>query len=195
MKLSKNTLIVFAMLVLVAALYRLIPVRPAGFAPQMALALFGGAMIRDKKWAFTLPLLSLFLSDLLYQGMYIAGVTNIEGFYAGQWMVYGCFMLITLFGFLLKKVNVTNTAVFSVSGSLIFFVVTNFLVWAGGGGYSRPKTFDGLMMCYADALAFYRDGGLINGFAGNFIIGELFFTVLLFGGYYLVQKSTSLSRA
>lgn len=195
MKLSKNTLIVFAMLVLVAALYRLIPVRPAGFAPQMALALFGGAMIRDKKWAFTLPLLSLFLSDLLFQGLYIAGLTNIEGFYAGQWMVYGCFMLITLFGFLLKKVNFTNTAVFSVSGSLIFFVVTNFLVWAGGGGYSRPKTFDGLMMCYADALAFYRDGGLINGFAGNFIIGELFFTVLLFGGYYLVQKSSSLSRA
>lgn len=195
MKLSKNTLIVFAMLVLVAALYRLIPVRPAGFAPQMALALFGGAMIRDKKWAITLPLLSLFLSDLLFQGLYIAGLTNIEGFYAGQWMVYGCFMLITLFGFLLKKVNFTNTAVFSVSGSLIFFVVTNFLVWAGGGGYSRPKTFDGLMMCYADALAFYRDGGLINGFAGNFIIGELFFTVLLFGGYYLVQKSSSLSRA
>lgn len=195
MKFSKNTLIVFAMLVLVAALYRLIPVRPAGFAPQMALALFGGAMIKDKKWAFTLPLLSLFISDLLYQGLYMAGITNIEGFYGGQWMVYGCFMLITLFGFFMKKVNFTNTVVFSVSGSLIFFLVTNFLVWAGGGGYSRPKTFDGLMMCYADALAFYRDGGLINGFAGNFIIGELFFTLLLFGGYYLVQRSTSLSRA
>ncbi len=195
MKFSKNTLIAFAMLVLVAALYRLIPFRPAGFAPQMALALFGGAMIKDKKWAFALPVISLLISDLFYQGLFAAGFTDIAGFYQGQWMVYGCFMLITVFGFLLKKINFTNTTLFSIGGSLIFFLVSNFLVWAGGGGYSRPKTFDGLVMCYGDALAFYRDGGLIHGFAGNFIIGELFFTALLFGGYYLVQRSSRLAKA
>lgn len=195
MKISKNTLIAFALLIVVAALYRLIPVRPAGFAPQMALALFGGAIIKDKKLAFALPLISLFISDLLFQVLYMSGLTPIQGFYDGQFFVYGTFMLITVFGFLLKKVNLTNTTIFSISGSLIFFVVSNFLVWIGGGGFNRPKTFDGLMMCYADALAFYRDGGLVNGFAGNFIIGELFFTLILFGAYYLLHRPAEMARA
>ena len=55
MKLSKNTVIVFVILIVVAAIYRVFPGRPAGFTPQMALALFGGAMIMEKKWAFLLP--------------------------------------------------------------------------------------------------------------------------------------------
>jgi len=105
MKLSKNTIIVFVILIVVAAIYRVFPDRPAGFTPQMALALFGGAMITEKKWAFLLPLISLFLSDLLYQGLFAAGVTDIPGFYEGQLMVYTCFMLVTLFGFLMKNIN------------------------------------------------------------------------------------------
>ena len=189
MKVSKNTILSFALLILVASLYRIIPVRPAGFAPQMALALFGGAMISDKKWALSLPLLSLFLSDFFYQVLYAFGFTSTPGFYEGQLMVYGCFLLITLFSFLMKKVNFKNIALFSVSGSLIFFLTTNFLVWIGGGGFNRPKTFEGLMMCYADAIAYYRDGGLIHGFAGNFILGDLIFTAILFGGYFIAARS------
>jgi hypothetical protein len=195
MKVSKNTILSFALLILVASLYRIIPVRPAGFAPQMALALFGGAMISDKKWALSLPLLSLFLSDFFYQVLYAFGFTSTPGFYEGQLIVYGCFLLITIFSFLMKKVDFKNITLFSISGSLIFFIATNFLVWIGGGGFNRPKTFEGLMMCYADALAFYRDGGLIHGFAGNFILGDLIFTAILFGGYFIAQRSFTTAKA
>lgn len=191
MKLSKNTLFALALLVIVAALYRIIPMRPAGFAPQMALALFGGSIIADKKWAFALAVFSLFLSDILYQLLFISGLTNIQGFYEGQWQVYFCFILITLFGFLLRKFNVRNIVGFSVAGSLIFFTISNFLVWIGGGGFARPKTFAGLIQCYTDALVFYRDGGLIQGFAGNFILGDLIFTAILFGGFFLVKNLSS----
>lgn len=191
MKFSRNTLIAFLLLIVVAALYRIIPGRPVGFAPQMALALFGGAMIKDKKWAVILPLLSLLISDLLYQGLYQFGMSPIQGFYEGQWQVYLLFVGITVFGFLMKKVNVRNIAIFSVSGSLLFFVVSNFMVWIGGGGFQRPKTFAGLMQCYTDALIFYRDGGLIHGFAGNFILGDLIFTTILFGGFYLLKNAFS----
>src|SRR6478736_3016121 len=104
MKLSKNTVIVFIILIVVAAIYRVFPERPFGFAPQMALALFGGAMISEKKWAFLLPIMSLFISDLLYQGLYGAGVTSIPGFYEGQLWVYVSFLLVTVFGFLMKNV-------------------------------------------------------------------------------------------
>ena len=190
MKLSKNTVIVFIILIVVAAIYRVFPGRPAGFTPQMALALFGGAMIMEKKWAFLLPLVSLFLSDLLYQGLYAAGLTDIPGFYGGQVLVYVSFILVTLFGFLMKNINWKSIVGFSFSGSLIFFLSSNFFVWLGGGGLNRPKTFEGLMMCYGDALAFYRDYGVIHGFAGNFVLGDLFFTGLLFGTYILAKKTT-----
>ncbi len=192
MKLNKTLLWTFIAMVLVAAVYRAIPGRPFGFAPQMALALFGGAMIRDKKWAFALPLFSLFISDLIYHLLFITGVTDIQGLYAYQIPMYLCYIAITLFGFLMKRVNFLNVAFFGTAGSVIFFLLSNLLVLIGGFGFARPKTFEGLMLCYQDALVFYRDYGVINGFYGNVLIGDLFFTALIFGGYYLVQKTLHL---
>jgi len=188
MKLNKSLLWAFLIMVVVAALYRIIPNRPAGFAPQMALALFGGSMIKDKKWAFALPLFSLFISDLLYHVLYISGLSTIPGLYAYQIPMYLCFIAITVFGFLLKKITVINVAIFGTLGSILFFLLSNLFVLIGGFGFVRPKTFNGLMLCYNDALLFYRDGGVIPGFYGNVIIGDLFFTAIVFGGYYLVKK-------
>ncbi|RYZ32539.1 MAG: hypothetical protein EOP49_37385, partial [Sphingobacteriales bacterium] len=132
MKLNKSLLWTFVIMVVVAALYRIVPDRPAGFAPQMALALFGGAVIKDKKWAFALPLFSLFISDLLYQGLYVAGLTNIQGLYAYQIPMYACFMVVTLFGFLLKKINFRNVAIFGTLGSILFFLLSNLFVLISG---------------------------------------------------------------
>jgi ABC-type microcin C transport system permease subunit YejB len=70
MKLNRSFVWAFVLLVLVAALYRLMPNRPLGFAPQIAMALFGGAMIKDRKWAISLPLLSMLISDILFQVLY-----------------------------------------------------------------------------------------------------------------------------
>lgn len=188
MKFTKSTLLSFLLLIVVASLYRVWEGRPFGFAPQIAMAIFGGAMIRDKKLAFVLPLLSMLISDLLYQVLYINGVTTIQGFYAGQWVNYILFAGLTVFGFLMKKINLRNVLGFSIGGSLLYFIISNFTVWIGGGGLGRPLSFEGLLLCYGDALAFYRDYGLVNGFAGNFIFGDLFFSGILFGSYYLLNK-------
>lgn len=188
MKFTKNTLLSFLLLIVVASLYRVWEGRPFGFAPQIAMAIFGGAMIRDKKLAFLLPLLSMLISDLLYQVLYINGITTIQGFYAGQWVNYILFAGLTVFGFLMKKINLRNVLGFSIGGSLLYFLISNFTVWIGGGGLGRPLSFEGLLLCYGDALAFYRDYGLVNGFAGNFIFGDLFFSGILFGSYYLLNK-------
>ena len=189
MKLNKSLLLAFVLLLLSASLYRAWPGRPYGFAPQMAMALFAGAVIKDKKWAFILPLLSMLISDVLYQLLYINGLTEIKGFYTGQWTNYLVIAGITLFGFLLKKINVLKVAAFSITGSILFFLASNFTVWLGGGGLGRPKTFDGLMLCYYDGLAFLRDYGLIKGFYGNLFIGDLFFCTILFGSYYIIKKT------
>ena len=43
----------------------------------------------------------------------------------------------------------------TVFASLIFFVITNFAVWLVWDFY--PKTFDGLILCYAAGLPFLRN--------------------------------------
>jgi uncharacterized membrane protein YhhN len=178
MKLTKNFLPVFILLIVAAALYRVIPGRPWGFAPHIAMALFGGAVIKDKKWAFALPIFSLFLSDLLYQGLYAQGLTDTPGFYEGQWVNYLLFVVVTCIGFFMKNINVGNIISFSFLSPAVFFLLSNFAVWIGGGGWQRPKTFEGLMMCYSDGLPFFRGA----------LLATLVFGAVFFSAYYLLRK-------
>ena len=188
MKPNRSILIIFLLSLVAATLYRLIPDRPEGFAPQMAMALLGGAIIKDKKWAFILPVLSLFISDLGYYFLNNAGLTTKLGFYDGQWVIYLAFVIITCFGFLMKKVNMLNVALFSIAGSVFFFLITNYITWEVGQGLGRPHTFNGLMLCYGDGILFYRQFGLIKGFDANFILGDLVWGFILFGLYSLLTK-------
>ncbi|MGI8951542.1 MAG: DUF6580 family putative transport protein [Chitinophagaceae bacterium] len=181
MKISKSVIISLILLVLVAALYRIIPSRPFGFAPQIAMSIFGGAIfIKNKKWAFVLPVFSMFLSDVLYQVLYNAGLSSMQGFYEGQWQNYLIFAALTCIGFLIKKINILNILVASVASPTIYFVVSNFVVWAGWQGtrgLGRLKTFSGLLLCYNDALPFYW----------NSVYSTVVFSAILFGGYFLIK--------
>ena len=178
MKLTKNFLLVFILLIVAAALYRIIPGRPWGFAPHVAMALFGGAVIKDKKWAFALPVFSLFLSDLLYHLLYANGLTGIPGFYEGQWVNYLLFLGITCLGFFIKRITVGNIISYSFLAPTIFFLISNFAVWMGGGGWQRPKTFEGLMMAYADGIPFFQGS----------LLGTLVFGAIFFSAYYMLRK-------
>jgi len=186
---NKNILISFLLLVVVAAIYRVIPGRPVNFAPQIAMALFAGAVVKDKLWAIALPILSMLISDLLYQVLYINGFTDIPGFYVGQWQNYILFAAITFIGFMIKKIKVLNVLLASIAAPTAFFIVSNFVVWSGWQGtrgLNRPKTFEGLMMCYADALPFYL----------NSVYACIFFSAVLFGTYVLIRKKrTNFSTA
>jgi hypothetical protein len=193
MKITRTTILTFLLLIVVASLYRVWEGRPFGFAPQIAMAIFGGAVIKDRKLALLLPLLSMLISDVLYEVLFINGLTTIRGFYLYQWVNYIIFAGLVFFGFLIKKINLKNVLGFTISGSIIFFLVSNFSVWITGQGLSRPRTFNGLILCYGDALAFFRDYGLIPGFAGNFILGDIFFSFILFGSFYFIRK-TSVER-
>jgi hypothetical protein len=181
MKINRSLVISLVLMVLVSALYRILPNRPMGFAPQIAIGLFSGALfIKDKKWAFALPLISMFLSDLLYQVLYNYGLSPYMGFYDGQWVNYLLFAAITCFGFMIRRNNVPNMLVAAVAAPTTHFLVSNFLVWASdrGFGLNRPKTFNGLLLTYEDALPFYR----------NSVIATVVFSAVLFGTYYFAQK-------
>jgi hypothetical protein len=60
----------------------------------------------------------------------------------------------------------------------VYFLLSNFAVWLGGGGFQRPKTFSGLMLCYEDALPFLRSS------MGYTVL----FSALLFGSYFLIRR-------
>ena len=46
------------------------------------------------------------------------------------------------------------------AASVMFFVVTNFCVWALGSLY--PKTWEGLLACYVAAIPFFQNDLLGN---------------------------------
>jgi hypothetical protein len=183
MKLSKTIIWSLIILIVILSLYRVFPTRPNGFAPQWAMAVFAGAIIKDKKWAFIVPVLSMFISDLLYQILYSNGLSTIQGFYEGQWQNYVLFGLLVFVGMAIKKINVVTVLVASLVAPTIYFILSNFILWAGTGtrGLGRPKTFDGLLLCYNDAIPFYRTS----------LYATVIFSAILFGAYYLIRKNST----
>ena len=184
MKNNKSAILVILILVVASALYRVWENRPLGFAPQIAMALFAGSVIRNKKFSFLIPLLSMLVSDALYQVLYQQGLTQIRGFYEGQWVNYLLFTAITVIGFFVRKNNFVHIVAGSLAGVAFFFLASNFFNWIGGGldinNQPYPKTWDGLMNCFAAAIPFLKGS----------LWATLAFNGIFFGSYYLVVRST-----
>ncbi|HMO33860.1 MAG TPA: hypothetical protein PKE63_10845 [Lacibacter sp.] len=177
MKLNKNILFVLLAMIVVASLYRILPNRPLGFAPQIAMALFAGSLIKNRRYAFALPLLSMFLGDLVFQALFAAGLAPYGGFYSGQLTNYLLFAGLTVMGFFIRHNNAWQIGLGALGGPTAYFLISNFLVWLGGGGYHHPKTFTGLMMTYTDGIPFYTGS----------LYATAVFCALFFGGYALLR--------
>lgn len=176
---NKKILSSLFLLMVICSIYRVIPDRPMGFAPQITMALFGGSLfVNNKRWAFFLPLMSMFLSDCMYQIMYLSNMSQISGFYSGQWMNYILFGLLTCFGFDIKINQPISIVKGILAGPLFYFLTSNLLVWIGGGGYNRAT----LIECYVDGLPFYL----------NSVFATIFYGTVLFGGYHYITKKEKL---
>lgn len=121
LKQSAKELLPTGAIILFASLLRLLPHIP-NVAPIAAMALFGGIYLH-KKYALVVPLIALFLSDIFL------------GFYKGMPFVYGSFVLIGLCGMLLKRYKYKRLSLVfgSFFGSVLFFLITNFGVYAKRG--------------------------------------------------------------
>ncbi|HEY5969206.1 MAG TPA: DUF6580 family putative transport protein [Chitinophagaceae bacterium] len=183
MKLNKSSFLVLFILILACALYRVWDSRPMGFAPQIAMALFAGSISKDKRFAFLFPVLSLFISDLLYQFLYSQGLSTIKGFYSGQWQNYLLIASITIIGFFINKNKIGQIFIGSLAGAVYFFLISNFMVWIGGGldinNQPYPRSFSGLMLCFSEALPFFKWS----------VLSTLLFNGVFFGSFYLLGKS------
>lgn len=148
--------------ILIAAAARILP-HPPNVAPIAGLALFSGALI-NKKWGFVLPLGAMLISDLII------------GLHPFIIWVYGSFYLIFLLGRYLQSFSFKNLALITLLSSTLFYVVTNFGVWAMFDMY--PKTLSGLLDCYVQAIPFFR----------NTLIGDFIFSFGFFYGYKLISR-------
>ncbi|MEO6155909.1 MAG: DUF6580 family putative transport protein [Thermomonas sp.] len=171
-----------AVLIFIAALSRVLP-HPPNFSPIEAVALFGGAYFVKRHWALLVPLMAMFLSDMvlgvLRGGMYFDYFTS-----AGYLLVYACIALSTLLGFGLRgKVGASRVLSYSLAGSMLFFVVTNFGAWLSDPAYS--KTVAGLTAAYVAGVPFFQWT----------VLGTLFYAALLFGGFQLLRSRLPALRA
>jgi hypothetical protein len=174
---NKKRFLVLSGFILIAALSRMIP-HPYNFAPMGAMAIFGAAYFSDKKFSFLVPLVAMFISDLLvnnilYAGFYGGFTLFTPGFY---WM-YGAIALIVLAGLLImKKVNTPRIIAGSLSASVIFFLITNFGVWLGSPIY--PQGLEGLFMSYAAGIPFFH----------YTVLGDLFYSGVMFGAFEYIKS-------
>jgi hypothetical protein len=173
---QNKILVVFALMILACALYRIVPGRAFGFEPTIAMALFGGAVIKDKKWAFALPLFSMLISDALYEALYRMDLGNMPGFYTGQGINYLLLGGICFLGMAVRKVNVRNVAIVSIAAPVLYFLLSNLATWLGHGGYNLPMTVEGLYQTYVFGLPFFKMS----------LLSTMLFSAAFFGIWTLV---------
>jgi hypothetical protein len=167
--------IALAGLIVLAALTRLLP-HPPNFAPITAMAVFGAIRFGSGRAAVVAPLLALLLSDLVREVLYRYGLAQQWGLYEGMWVVYGTTALIALMCRLARGTqSPIRIATATLAGSCVFYVVTNFAVWAGSSLY--PATAEGLAACYVAAVPFFR----------NALLGDVAYAAILFGAWALAE--------
>ncbi len=158
-----RTLLALALILLAAAL-RIAP-HPWNFTPVGAMALFSGALLKDRRLAFFFPLPALFLGDVFI------------GFHKLIPIVYASFLVNVAIGLWLRdRRTVTRISLATLLGAIQFFLATNFAVWQLLGSF--PHTISGLLTCYAAGLPFFW----------NTLAGDAAYAFLFFGGYALAER-------
>jgi hypothetical protein len=158
--------------VIVAIAFRLVP-HPAlwNFTPLAASLLYFGARTSRKQIWF--PVLALAATDVLLNRFAYHVATDISFLFTWAWYAG---MVLLGSGMLAKRTTVARVVGASLTGSVSFFLVSNFFVWATGAYY--PHTLAGLLTCltagqpaWPATLFFFR----------HTVTGDVLFSALMFG--------------
>ena len=134
-------------LILILVFARLIP-HPPNFTPIIAVAIVSGYFFKNINLSLLTLLVAMLISDLFI------------GFYENVIFVYLSLLLITfVFHKISNKINFKNLFIYGFAGSLIFFIISNFGVWALGSpgvqDIAYDKSLHGLIECYILAIPFF----------------------------------------
>ena len=171
---NKTNIAIGSILVVLAAILK-VTTFPHSINPIIAISLFSGVVISDKKLAFAMPLLAMFVSDIMLEVLNIA-----PGFYGmGQIGNYASLLLVTVLGFSMKKINVINIAGYSIGSSILFFILSNTNCFIFDNLNYYGTGLQGWANCLVAGIPFVK----------NSLITDLSFSAVLFGSYILVRKS------
>jgi hypothetical protein len=134
------------------------------FTPTAAAAIFAGFYFSRISFALVVPLAILLISDL---------VLPAYNSFAVMVLTYAVMILPVWFGRLLRtpgspRVTAWRSIVCGFVPATLFYLVTNFAVWAFQSDYAKTRA--GLVQCYWAAVPFYR----------WMLSGDLFYLALLF---------------
>jgi len=130
-------------LILILAFSRLIP-HPPNFTPIIAVAIMSGYFFRNIYLSTIILVITMLITDLII------------GFYSNMLFVYlSLFLIVTLFFKINDKMKLSNLFIFGFVGSLIFYIVSNFGVWALSDMYEGSLA--GLAQCYIAAIPFFKN--------------------------------------
>ena len=175
---------VLVAMIVAAAMSRLLP-HPPNFSPVEAIALFGGAYFASRAWAVLVPLAAMLISDVVLAALN-GGSYSFANYFASTsfWVVYGCIAVSAVLGFGLRgKVGGAKVLGYSLLGSVLFFLATNFGAWLGSTMY--PQNGAGLVAAYAAGIPFFQWT----------VLGTLSYAALLFGGFALLRRRLPTLRA
>jgi hypothetical protein len=135
------------------------------------MALFGAAYYAQRRWAFVVPIVAMWIRDLILNNVvYSQYFDGFVWFYSGALFTYGALALIVCLGLrALKRIRIPTLLGSAIGASVVFFLVSNFGVWWSSGMY--PHTANGLWTCYVAGLPFFH----------NTLAGDMVYTALLFG--------------
>ncbi len=156
---------------------RFIPHAP-NFTAVGAAALLGGALFKDSWKAFLIPVITLFLSDLIlnnvvYAQFYDGWVWLTPGFS----LIYGGFILSVLIGrYFTRGFKVLSLIGAGLLSAVVFYLLTNAGSWQASPLYS--KDFSGLISAYVAGLPFLL----------NQVLGTLVYGVILFGTAWVLLR-------
>jgi hypothetical protein len=174
MKQIKLDLLIAAALIVFAAVLKVVTY-PHTLSPIIAIALFSGAVISDKKLSFFMPLLAMFASDIILEIFSIA-----PGFYGMEQVGnYAALLFITLLGFAMKKINVISVVGFSLGASILFYLLSNTNTFLFDTFNSYENSFSGYISCMTAGIPFIK------------FIPDLAFSIILFGAHALLFKTAA----
>jgi len=161
MKFNKNNYYAIIGIIILLATARLLP-HPPNFTPILGMAVFSGAIISKRLIAYLIPLAAMLLSDLYL------------GLHSGIPIIYFSLAVCVLIGtFIEARVTILNSFLSISLGVLVFFLITNLMVWYGSGMYEF--SISGLMTCYLMGLPFVQNtfiSSLLYGM-GAFLIYDI----------------------
>ena len=176
LNMSFNYLVILAVLIVLGVAGRLLP-HPPNFTPMAAIALFAGFIFLKRYMAVIAVVVTMLLTDY-----FAFGYLSAEWFASkSMWVVYLALLFPVVFkNFLQKKLGLFRVASAALASSTVFFIATNFAVWAFSPMYE--KTLEGLVLCYTMAIPFFQ----------NTVTGDLIWSGVIFGTYFLLRNYSNL---